>query len=200
MGLRNPIHADFSHVQSGDLLACLGSEWTSRFIQWKTGSPYSHVGFFMWLHVPVRRLVVCDSNMWLGVRLVPIESFTDWPGSFEHFETVGLDRKRLLESALSRWVYGFPGPSQFIRSFFVPEFVSDWFGVADDIHLRAVHCSEHVSLALQDAGVTLPLPPTKMFPGKIVALRHNGSPLFRSTGRFSIRDKVRKSRDTQLKG
>ena len=107
----------FSFIRSGDLLAFSGTEATSRFIRFWSSSKYSHVALVIWVGSPVNRLAVCDAVPGEGVRLVPIESFTTWPGLVEHFRTEILDRGRMVESALSRWLHPYPNKRQLLRSF-----------------------------------------------------------------------------------
>ena len=182
----------FSFIRSGDLLAFSGTEATSRVIRFWSSSKYSHVALAIWVGPPVNRLAVCDAVPGEGVRLVPIESFTTWPGLVEHFHTEILNRERMVESALSRWMHPYPNKRQLLRSFgSITRRLHDWLGTREDLDLMAVHCAEHISNCLLDCGVTLPKPIPKMTPGLVVALQHNGQRIFESTGRFSIRYRLK---------
>ena len=182
----------FSFIRSGDLLAFSGTEPMSRFIRFWSSSKYSHVALAVWVGQPVNRLAVCDAVPGEGVRLVPIESFTTWPGLVEHFHTEILDRGRMVESALSRWMHCYPNKRQLLRSFGVLHRLwHDWIGTREDLDLKAVHCAEHISHCLIDCSVPLPKPAPKMTPGLVVALRLNGQRIFESTGRFSIRYRLK---------
>jgi hypothetical protein len=184
--------AVFSFIQSADLLGFSGTEATSRFIRFWSSSRYSHVALCVWITSPVRRLCVSDAVPGEGVRLVPIESFVTWQGPVEHFELCGLDRQAMVESALGRWMHAYPHKRQLWRSFGgIIQVVHDWLGTREDFDVRAVHCAEHISRSLLDCGVTLPKPATKMSPGLVLAQTHNGAPICRSTGRFSIRARLK---------
>lgn len=162
----------FRNVKSGDLLFFSGRRVFSRVIQLWTRSRWSHVGMAVRFD---QDLYVLESLECVGVRLVPLSVWLQWPGDIAIGKTCleQHDRDRLVRIGLQHLGERYASPRQFLRSFSIvwSRLSRHWRLAADTSSSRWL-CSEFVAYLLRSVGYLLPDEPARISPARLAMCRH----------------------------
>lgn len=140
-------------IRDGDVLAFHRRGLWSALIRKWTESPISHVGFAFNLR---GRVWVVEAQEGRGVQVVPLRTYVNdtsvqvfW---YElHAEQYGLDRRLIIDRALSHCGCRYSSPLQFLRSF-VTEEICDWLKIPANLDSSRFFCSDLLLNTLRDEG------------------------------------------------